>query len=332
MNREYQQGIIVEKSHQYFLVSMDDNSLLLCVLRGKLKRGKIFDFKGKATAPARRILKNNQQETPDEAPQDRYHITVGDRVLVTVIDKESGVIEDVQPRISKFSRAKAESVDEKILLANLDTVCVIFSVNDPYPNFNLLDRFLALAENNKIPALICFNKIDLHIPSDVQKMIDIYQNIGYEVILSSAYTNSGFSNLTDAFGNMTLICGPSGVGKSSIINIIVPGAQQKTAEISKATLQGRQTTTGVRLFRMESGKWIADSAGISDLQFWKLPSDEIAGAFRDLQPFLDDCKYADCAHDGAAEFCAVRDAVAAGKISEERYDSYLTLIAEPSAE
>jgi ribosome biogenesis GTPase len=193
----------------------------------------------------------------------------------------------------------------------------------------MLDRYLALCEHAGVDVTICLNKIDLGQPDDITEAAALYERLGYTVIHTSATTGAGLDALRQRLaGRVSLLTGPSGVGKSSLINVILPGAELRTSEISEATGKGRHTTTGVRLLPLPGGGWLADSAGIRELALWNVPADDLARAFVELRPYLDQCEYEDCEHGEGEEGCALRRALAEGAIAPERFASFERLLVE----
>ena len=257
------------------------------------------------------------------------HVSPGDRVLVTPLSGGEGVIEEVLPRRTVLARSRRERRGEHIMLANPDHAVLVFAVREPAPHFGLLDRYLALCEQTGVDVTLCLNKLDLGVPEEVEAARRLYEGLGYTVLLTSARSGDGLDALRERLrGRTSLLTGPSGVGKSSIVNALLPEARQRIADISEATGKGRHTTTGVRLLPLEGGGWLADSAGIRELALWNVPSDELARTFRELRPYVGQCEYEDCEHGTNETGCALRRALAEGAITPERFASFERLLAE----
>jgi ribosome biogenesis GTPase len=193
----------------------------------------------------------------------------------------------------------------------------------------LLDRYLALCERAEIPALILFNKVDLGVSPEVERAMALYAAIGYPVAQTSATTGQGIGELRQWLaGRTSLLTGPSGVGKSSLMNVILPEAGQRVGEVSEATGKGRHTTTGARLAPLPDGGWLADTAGIRELALWNVPSEALPRCFVELRPIADDCEYEDCSHAEGEEGCALQAALAEGRISPSRWESFERLLDE----
>lgn len=181
--------------------------------------------------------------------------------------------------------------------------------------------------------IVCINKDDLGVPGEVGASAQQYAALGYGVLYTSAATGDGLTALQDRLaGKISLLTGESGVGKSSLTNLLAPGAQQRTREISQATGLGRHTTTGVRLLPLPDGGWLADSAGIRELSLWHVPSEELAHCFVELQPYVGQCLYEDCTHSPAEEGCALRAALSGGAIAPSRWASFERLLGEARAD
>lgn len=259
-------------------------------------------------------------------------VSPGDRVVITPLGPAEGVIEDVLPRRTVLARARSEARGEHIMLANPDHAVLVFAVREPAPHFGLLDRYLALCEHAGIDVTICLNKVDLGLPDEIEAARALYAGLGYPVLLTSAADGTGLDALRERLAGCTsLLTGPSGVGKSSLINVLLPGAGQRTGEISEATGKGRHTTTGVRLLPLEGDGWLADSAGIRELALWNVPADALAATFRELRPLVGECLYEDCEHGPEEVGCALRAALAEGRITPERFASFERLLAEARA-
>ena len=189
----------------------------------------------------------------------------------------------------------------------------------------MLDRYLAICESAELHSLICLNKADLPHQTYVDDTARLYEQIGYTLIWTSVQNDQGIDQLRTLLKNHTsLFTGPSGVGKSSLVNAIEPGMAIRTGLISDATGKGRHTTTGSQLYPLSGGGWLADSAGIRALATWNVPPEELASCFVEFRPYLGECEYDDCSHI-EEEGCAIIQAVQDGIIDERRYRSYVRM-------
>lgn len=327
------EGMVIAIAHGFFEVSADGKTYL-CTLRGRLRssRPPSPPRRAERQPPLRNTRapqQNRAQPAATEPAAVPTRIAPGDRVLFTDLGGGQGIIEDVLPRRTVLARARSEAGTEHIMLANLDLAVLVFAVREPTPHFGMLDRYLALCEHAGVAVTICLNKVDLGVPSEVEAAIALYAGLGYRVLRTSAATGTGLRELREQLQDrISLLTGPSGVGKSSLMNELVPDAVQRVGEISEATGKGRHTTTGVRLLPLPEGGWLADSAGIRELALWNVPSDELARAFIELRPVADDCLYEDCEHSTDEEGCALRDAVASGQMTASRFASFQRLFDE----
>ncbi len=336
------EGIVIAIAPGFFEVASGDEAFL-CTLRGRLRVSRPqAPAPGSARRPVdagagRRLHRGPQRERPVTAvaPAENppVRIAPGDRVRFLRLRAGEGVIEEVLPRRAALSRMRSEVGTEQILLANPDHAVLAFAVRDPAPHFGMLDRYLALCEHAGVDISIGLNKVDLGMPEEVRRAADLYARLGYTVLATSAETGAGVEGLRARLRDRTsLLTGPSGVGKSSLMNVLVPGAAQRIAAISEATGKGRHTTTGVRLLPLPEGGWLADSAGIRELALWNVPSEALPRAFRELRPYADQCDYEDCEHGEGEEGCALRAALAAGAITPERWASFARLLDEARAQ
>lgn len=326
------EGLVIALAPGLFEVAIGDEHYL-CTLRGRLRKSRPLPAASTATRRMGNQPQRGTTQVPEEPAPKPVRIAPGDRVLITRLSPSEGVIEDVLPRRSFLSRMRGEVGTEQIMFANPDQATLVFSVRQPEPHFRLLDRYLALCEHAETPAVICFNKVDLGIPDEVQEAIQLYQSLGYPVLLTSATSGEGIQSLRDRLSQqVSLLTGPSGVGKSSLMNMLLPDAQQRTGEISSATGKGRHTTTGVRLLPLPEGGWLADSAGIRELALWKVPPDELPACFVELRPYVGECLYEDCQHTEDEEGCALREALAEGHITPRRWISFERLLEDARAE
>ncbi|MBA3471532.1 MAG: ribosome small subunit-dependent GTPase A [Herpetosiphonaceae bacterium] len=295
-------GTILRAQSGFFWVQLDETGeTLRCVLRGRLK--KIRQYTDLAT--------------------------LGDRVRVMATSPGEGAIEEVYERRTKLARKspKGGGWFEQIIVANIDLVLVTFAVANPEPHVRMIDRFLVVAEQNGIDAAIIANKCDLA-DDHARSVFKIYEQIGYPVIYTSAARPQGIEEVRALIrGKISAFSGPSGVGKSSLLNVIQPGLALRTGAISDAVRKGQHTTVAAELIPLHEGGFVADTPGIRELGLYHIPADEVEWCFREFRPFLDDCAFANCTHDHEPD-CAVRAALQRGEISAERYESYLKLYEE----
>jgi ribosome biogenesis GTPase / thiamine phosphate phosphatase len=269
----------------------------------------------------RRILKTLSTEQ-------RNVVAAGDRVLFRPVentDPREGLIERVEPRHGCICRAVRGR--QQVLVANVDLLAIVVSVAEPRLKPNLIDRLLVAAEKGGVRPLICINKIDLADPADLQPLVGVYSQMGYEVLLLSAKTGFGIERFGRALaGRATVVAGQSGVGKSSLLNDIDPSFHQHVQPVSDNTEKGKHTTTSARLLPLAVGGYVVDTPGMRQFQLWDVIAEEVAGYFRDLRPYVSRCRFPDCTHTHE-DACAVKDAVADGRLDERRYESYCHLLA-----
>jgi ribosome biogenesis GTPase len=305
-NRDYP-GFIVRSQSGFFAVQTA-GGILTCHLRGRLKQGK---------------------HVGDIA-------AVGDRVLVSRQPDGTGSIESVEPRRTALVRLdpRPQGVYQQVILANPDQAVFVFACAHPDPRLRMLDRFLVIAEKQGLPAVIIANKIDLVGREQAEKMFGFYLPIGYPVIYTCATpalaggareSGQGVEELRERLtGKVSALAGPSGVGKSSLLNAVQPGLGLAVREISEAVQKGRHTTSVRELFPLEGGGFVADTPGMRSLALWDTEPEELDGYFPELASLVSTCQFNDCSHKSEPG-CAVRAAVQAGRVHPQRYDSYLRL-------
>jgi ribosome biogenesis GTPase len=289
-------GLIIKAQSGFFTVETREG-LVVCQLRGKLKRGRA---------------------TGDIA-------AIGDRVRIRLLPDGTGVIEEVEERERAIVRLdpRPQGEYQQVMLANPDQAVFVFACAHPNPRLRMLDRFLVIAEKQQIPAVVVANKIDL--VEDPREIFGLYESIGYHVLYTSVKTGAGLEELKSLLtGKVSALAGPSGVGKSSLLNAIQPGLGLAVSEVSKAINKGRHTTVTRELFGLEGGGYVADTPGWRSLALWDTEPEELDAYFPELRNLVAHCQFSDCTHIHEPG-CAVRRALEEGKIHTERYESYLRL-------
>jgi ribosome biogenesis GTPase len=264
----------------------------------------------------------------------RIKLAVGDEVTIARDSRDANqtgawAIEEIHPRRSQLARrAPGQRAMERIVVANVDQVIVVFAFVKPEPHARMIDRFLVIAESNDITARLVLNKSELVDTATAKAFAAPYEQAGYPVHFTSVKAKSGLGELHDAMHErVSALTGPSGVGKSSLLNTIFPGSDLRVAEISESVNKGRHTTVGARLLPLPGGGFVADTPGLREVGLWGLEADQVDRCFPEFRPYIGECKFQDCAH-STEPACRVRQAVAAGEVSADRHESYLKLRAE----
>lgn len=291
--------------------------------------GKFFDVQLRDEA---RVLLSTVKGTLRRERRRTDLVAVGDRVRVVDVGSGEGQIEAVEPRDRVLARRARLTDDvEQVILANPDQALFVFAVREPDPHPRMLDRFLVLAESRGLPAMIGINKIDLDDPDGVgdsraKELFGVYEPV-YPVHYLSAVTGEGVEALrADLAGKVTAVAGPSGVGKSSVLNVLDPDRRRSVGSISAATGKGRHTTIATELHRLPGpdSTFVADTPGIRALALHGVAPDDVDACFPELRPYLGECFYHDCTHLHEPG-CAVRAALDNGAIPVVRYESYAAL-------
>ena len=277
------------------------------------------DAGGVVQCATRRLLKTL-------ATDQRHVVAAGDRVLFRPVENSNpkeGLIERVEPRHGCICRAVRGR--QQILVANVNRLAIIASAAEPRLKPNLIDRLLVTAEKGGVRPLICINKVDLVNPADFEPLVGVYSQMGYEVLLVSAVTGFGVERFRRALaGAASVVAGQSGVGKSSLLNAIDPELCLRVQPVSEETEKGKHTTSTARLLPLTSGGYVIDTPGMRQFQLWDVSGEEVVGFYRDLRPYVSLCRYPDCTHTHE-DHCAIKDAVADGRLDERRYESYCHL-------
>lgn len=296
-------GLVLRARSGFYTIATDDGDLVEARLRGRVKK---------------------ERQSSDLA-------VIGDRVVVERLDDGTGAIASVEPRLRRFSRRQPGprgSWREDVIVANPDLVAIVFATDRPPPNPRLVDRFLVVAEYNEVPAMLIANKVDLDADA-ARAIFGPYERIGYDVLYTSAKAGIGLEQLRDRLaGRLSIVTGPSGVGKSTLLNALQPGLQLATGDVSAVEEgKGKHTTTHAELLPLEGpdGGYVADTPGIRELGLWEIPQSELAWCFPEFRDHLGRCAFNDCSHLHEPR-CSVRAAVGRGEVSEERYDSYRRML------
>lgn len=335
-------GMVLGGAHGIFDVHTNEG-VLRCTLRGKLKKAFAQADSAKPVTKFRQpqqrennVFYSAQYNRPQRIEKRNSaeialpkRLSVGDYVKIRKLDASTGLIEEILPRQSELARKDAASSGHKLvqqtLLANLDQVVIVLATTQPEPHFGFLDRYLAICESAQLTPLICFNKVDLPHHACVEEEAMLYGRLGYKVIFTSIQTGEGIDQLRMLLQDRTsLFTGPSGVGKSSLVNALEPSMTLRTHAVSRATGKGRHTTTGSQLYPLSGGGWLADSAGIRALAAWNIAPENLAWCFVEFRPYVGECIYSNCCH-GDEEGCAIIQAVDDHVIDERRYRSYVRM-------
>jgi ribosome biogenesis GTPase len=304
-------GLVTKAQSGFFTVHTDAGDIV-CQVRGRLKKER----------------------------RDTDLTAVGDRVRISLVEDGSGMIEEIAGReralarlapiahgrgSRRWDRNGYLAEREQVIVANPDQAIFVFACADPAPRLRMLDRLLVGAEFQRIPPVVCANKTDLVKRSKARSLFGDYEKIGYPVLYTSALKEKGIEKLRQQLaGRLSVLVGPSGTGKTSLLNALQPGLGLQVREVSQATGKGRHATVVPQLFPLECGGWVADTPGIRALALFDVDPEELDAYFPDIAPFVTHCQFSDCTHT-VEPGCAVIQAVENGLVSEHRHESYVRL-------
>lgn len=293
------QGRVTRMQSGFITVLTQEAGPAICHLRGRLKKHR---FEGDI-------------------------IAIGDCVSISLQPDGSGMIEEIQPRERELARMSPTPRGEyrQVLLANPEQMVLVFACTHPAPRLRMLDRFLVICEKQGIPATIVANKVDLAGEQAAQEIFGEYPRLGYPVIYTSVKSGLGVEELHHHLaGKLTGLAGPSGVGKSSLLNAIQPRLGLAVRAVSEITSKGRHTTVVRELFPLTEGGFVADLPGLKSLALWDTEPEELDGYFPEIRGLVAGCQFSDCTH-RVEPGCAVREAVESGSVSQARYISYIRM-------
>ena len=296
-------GVVVKNTGSWYVVLTDEGKSIDCKIKGNFR------------------LKGIRSTNP---------VAVGDLVDIVPTQEGTAFITNIRERKNYVIRKAANlSKQSHILAANVDQACLVVTVNHPQTSTTFIDRFLASAEAYSIPVLLVFNKTDLLDEDErrlQQMMTDLYSQIGYKCVQLSALAPAHAGMLLPLLeGKTTLFSGNSGVGKSTLLNLLLPGVNLRTAEISDAHNTGMHTTTFSEMLPLPNGGWVIDTPGIKGFGSFDMEPDEICSYFKEIFQFSKDCRFSNCTHTHEPG-CAVRQALENHYIAESRYSSYLSML------
>jgi ribosome biogenesis GTPase len=322
------QGIVFKKSLGTYYVKSEER-VVVCSLSSRLRKVLIMPPRDPNSLPYYKVDTVTDIRTVDP-------VAIGDEVTFIEGMNDGGdslertnMIIEVGPRRNALRRLSPDQRKlEQVVVANIDQVIAVVAASKPVPDIIMLDRFLATAASNDIPAVVCFTKADTKMKDYVQQAIKDYRKIGYPTLVTSAVDGTGVAEFRAAItGRTSALVGMSGVGKTTLLNAVQPGLGLRVNEVNQRTGEGKHTTTHLEMFALEGGGYIVDTPGMREFKLWQVEGNELALLFPEMEPLVGTCKFgADCEHVHEPG-CAIKRAVEAGDIPESRYRSYVKILA-----
>lgn len=296
------EGIVMKSTGSWYWVRTEDGEVIQCRLRGKFK------------------LINKKITNP---------IAVGDRALLEYTDTQDWVIKKLLDRTNYVIReSPRKRGHHHLIAANIDQAVLITSLRQPKTSLGFIDRFLVTLEAFRIPGIIVINKTDLYNEAELEALeltAALYDHIGYPTLFTS-FQEGNIANLDSYFGQKTtLLSGHSGTGKSTLVNLLIDGVNQKTMEVSEFADKGVHTTTFAEMFELEGGGFLIDTPGIKELGLAEIEHSELSHYFPEMRKFIGQCRFNNCMHTGEPG-CAIMEALEEGEIPESRFQSYLSML------
>ena len=317
----YPIGRVLQEHLGRYSVSSGD-TLINCSVSSKLR--KVIEYSTADTSSIRKRV------TAVRGIRSTSPVAVGDFVKFDDAGDGTGMIYQVVNRRNKLSRrAAGKRPLEQTLIANVDLAVLVFSIRKPDLNLQMLDRFLAICELQDISVLICVNKTDLVEPSITAPLVGLYEKIGYRILQISAKNGDGVDSVRASVQKMVAVfLGPSGTGKTTLLNTLEPGLGRRVKSVSRSTGRGRHTTTHSELYPLGRNSLLGDTPGLRDMSLWDVDVNQLHHLFPEMRPLIGSCRFRDCVHEEEPG-CAVKAAVCSGQIDKSRHTSYRSIRQRP---